>query len=143
MNYGEVTMQGIDLGIAYLLPEYKLSFDANFSFYNSTEYYNSLTKKNDPINAPKFKMNAGVNWGSPLGNIALKYRHVDKFAWSDGIWSGTIGPYDLFDLLYSVKLGDHLELNMTGQNIFDYKHKQIIGGAFMGRQIIMRLTASL
>ena len=143
MNYGEVTMQGIDLGIAYLLPEYKLSFDANFSFYNSTEYYNSLTKKNDPINAPKFKMNAGVNWGSPLGNIALKYRHVDKFAWSDGIWSGTIGPYDLFDLLYSVKLGNHLELNMTGQNIFDYKHKQIIGGAFMGRQIIMRLTASL
>ena len=143
MNYGEVTMQGIDLGLTYLFPEYQLSFDANFSFYSSTEYYNSLTKKNDPINAPKFKMNAGVNWGSPFGNIALKYRHVDRFAWSDGIWSGFIGPYDLFDLLYSVKINDYLELNLTGQNIFDYKHKQILGGAVMGRQIIMRLSASL
>ena len=35
-----------------------------------TEYYNKLTKKNDPINAPKFKMNAGVNWGSPIGDIS-------------------------------------------------------------------------
>ena len=143
MNYGEVNMQGIDLGLAYLFPEYKLAFDANFSFYSSTEYYNSLTKKNDPINAPKFKMNAGVSWGSPIGDIALKYRHVDQFEWSDGIWKGTLGPYDLFDLLYSIKLNEYLELNLTGQNIFDFKHKQILGGAVMGRQIIMRLSASL
>ena len=44
MNYGKVNMQGIDLGLAYLFPEYNLAFDVNFSFYSSTEYYNSLTK---------------------------------------------------------------------------------------------------
>ena len=143
MNYGEVNMQGIDLGLAYLFPEYNLAFDLNLSFYSSTEYYNSLTKKNDPINAPKFKMNGGVSWKSPIGNIALKYRHVNKFEWSDGIWKGTLGPYDLFDLLYSIKINDYLEINLTGQNIFDFKHKQILGGAIMGRQIIMRLSASL
>ena len=41
------------------------------------------------------------------------------------------------------KLNEYLELNLTGQNIFDFKHKQILGGAVMGRQIIMRLSASL
>ena len=71
------------------------SFDANFSFYGTTDYYNALTKKNDPINAPKFKMNASVGWESRIGGIALKYRHVDRFEWSDGIWRGFIGPYDL------------------------------------------------
>jgi iron complex outermembrane receptor protein len=143
MNYGSVNMQGIDLGLTYLFPEYRLTFDTNFSFYKSTEYYNSLTKKNDPINAPKFKMNASINWASPIGDISLKYRHVDQFVWKDGIWSGIIGPYDLFDVFYSRKLNDYLELNLTVQNIFDQVHKEMIGGANMGRQLIMRLSASL
>ena len=143
MNYGAVNMQGIDLGLTYLFPEYRLTFDTNFSFYKSTEYYNSLTKKNDPINAPKFKMNASINWASSIGNISIKYRHVDQFLWKDGIWSGMIGPYDLFDVFYSRKLNDYLELNLTIQNIFDEVHKEMIGGAKMGRQLIMRLSASL
>ena len=84
-----------------------------------------------------------TSWESPIGDMALKYRHVDQFEWSDGIWKGTLGPYDLFDLLYSIKINDYLELNLTGQNIFDFKHKQILGGPIMGRQIIMRLSASL
>ena len=32
---------------------------------------------------------------------------------------------------------------MTGLNIFDDRHKEMIGGAIMGRQIIMRLSASI
>ena len=143
MNYGEVWMQGLDFGLTYLLPEYKVSFDANFSFYGTTDYYNALTKKNDPINAPKFKMNASVGWESPIGGIALKYRHVDRFEWSDGIWRGFIGPYDLFDLHYNYNINEYIEFNLTAMNIFDLKHKEMVGGAVMGRQIIMRLSTSL
>ena len=54
-----------------------------------------------------------------------------------------IGPYDLFDVFYSRQLNDYLELNLTVQNIFDEVHKEMIGGAKMGRQLIMRLSASL
>ena len=143
MNYGNVRMEGLDIGLAYLLPEYKVSLDANFSFYGTTNYYNELTKKNDPINAPKFKMNASIGWQSPFGDIAIKYRHVERFEWKDGLWAGFIGPYDLFDLHYNYKFNEHLEFNITGLNIFDYEHKQMIGGAKMGRQIIMRLSASM
>ena len=88
-------------------------------------------------------MNASLAWDSPFGGFALKYRHVDKFVWKDGIWSGTIGPYDLFDLHYNYKINQYLELNLTGQNIFDDKHKELIGGAEMGRTIIVRLNASI
>ena len=77
LNYGKVNMQGIDIGLSYLMPEYNLIISGNFSFYSSTEYYNKLTKKNDPINAPKFKMNASISWSSEkFGNISVKYRHV-------------------------------------------------------------------
>ncbi|MBI65864.1 MAG: hypothetical protein CMG64_06195 [Candidatus Marinimicrobia bacterium] len=143
LNYGKVNMQGIDIGLSYLFPEYNFVIDGNFSFYNSTEYYNKLTKKNDPINAPKFKMNGSITWQTKYGDIGLKYRHVDRYLWKDGIWSGYIGPYDLIDLLYSYRFNENLELNLTAQNIFDDVHKELIGGAFMGRQIIIRLGASI
>ena len=143
MNYGKIWMQGIDIGLTYLFPTKKITVETNFSFYKSTDYYNELTKKNDPINAPKFKMNASIGWESPIGNIAFKYRHVDKFQWKDGLWAGMIGPYDIFDLHYNIKLNRYLELNLTGSNIFDDQHKEMAGGAKMGRQIVMRLTASI
>ena len=88
-------------------------------------------------------MNASIAWDSPIGMIALKYRHVDKYEWKDGIWSGTIGPYNLFDLHYNLKLNRYLDLNLTGMNIFNDLHKEMIGGAVMGRQIILRLTAAI
>ena len=136
-------MSGIDFGLTYFLTEYNLIFDTNFSFYSSTEYYNSLTKKNDPINAPKFKMNASMKWDSPFGSIGLSYRHVDRFLWKDGLWKGYIGPYDLVDLNYNYKINDYLEFNLTAQNIFDDRHKEMIGGAIMGRQLIIRINASM
>ena len=143
MNYGEIWTSGLDIGLTYLIPNQKITLEGNFSFYNTTSYYNVLTKKNDPINAPKFKMNASIGWQSPIGDIALKYRHVDQFEWKDGIWAGIIGPYDLFDLHYNYKINRFMEINLTAINIFNDRHKEMIGGAVMGRQIIMRLSASI
>ena len=143
MNYGEIWTQGLDFGLTYLIPNKKVTLEGNFSFYKSTNYYNALTKKNDPINAPKFKVNASFGWESPIGNIALKYRHVDRFEWKDGLWAGFIGPYDLFDLHYNYKINEFLDINLTALNIFNHEHKEMIGGAKMGRQFIMRLATSL
>ena len=143
MNYGEIWTSGLDIGLTYLIPNQKITLEGNLSLYNTTSYYNALTKKNDPINAPKFKMNASIGWQSPIGNLALKYRHVDQFEWKDGIWAGVIGPYDLFDLHYNYKINKFMEINLTGINILNDRHKEMIGGAVMGRQIIMRLTASI
>jgi len=143
LNYGEVTMAGVDVGLTYFLRQYQLTFDTNFSFYKSTEYYNSLTKKNDPINAPKFKMNATIAWSSKFGDIAIKYKHVDQYVWKDGIWSGIIGPYDLYDILYNYDLTEHVNLNITIQNIFNKVHKEMVGGPALGRQMIVRLTTSI
>jgi outer membrane receptor protein involved in Fe transport len=136
-------MAGVDVGLTYFLRQYQLTFDTNFSFYKSTEYYNSLTKKNDPINAPKFKMNATIAWSSKFGDIGIKYKHVDQYVWKDGIWSGIIGPYDLYDLLYNYDLTEHVNLNITIQNIFNKVHKEMVGGPALGRQMIVRLTTSI
>ncbi len=111
MNYGNVWMQGVDMGFTQLIPEFNLIIDGNVSWYGTTEFYNELTKKNDPINAPKWKWNASIKWDSFLGGVALNYRHVDKFKWNDGIWAGTIGPYNIIDFHYNYKISRNLELS--------------------------------
>ena len=101
-----------------------------------------LTKKNDPINAPKWKWNASIKWDSPIGGLTLNYRHVDEFIWNDGIWAGVIGPYDIYDCHYNLNLTTNLEMSISALNILDDRHKELIGGAVMGRQVIMRMTSS-
>ena len=35
------------------------------------------------------------------------------------------------------------EFNITGLNVFDDEHKEMIGGAAMGRQILLRISTSI
>ena len=141
MNYGSVWMQGVDAGFTHIFSK-DLIFDGNFSWYNSTTYYNELTKKEEPINAPKFKWNFGLKWASPYGDMALSYRHVDEFEWQDGLWAGMIGPYNLFDFHYNYTVTDNLKLSFSAMNFLNDVHREIVGGAKMGRQVIFRLTSS-
>ena len=135
-------MQGLDIGFTHFLTD-KIIIDGNIAWYNSTKYYNELTKRNDPINAPKLKYNFGFKWDSKFGGFAVNYRHVDKFEWKDGIWAGIIGPYDLVDVLYNFEINNHLSLNLSAMNIFNNMHRELVGGAKLGRQITLRLSTSL
>ncbi|MED5474877.1 MAG: TonB-dependent receptor [Candidatus Neomarinimicrobiota bacterium] len=141
LNYGTVWMQGADIAFTHIFSE-KIILNGNFSWYNTSSFFNELTRKNEPINAPKFKYNLGIKWDSDFGDFALNYRHVDRFDWKDGIWEGVIGPYDIFDLHYNYEINKNLKLSLTAQNIFNDLHKEIIGGAELGRQLIFRLTSS-
>ena len=121
----------------------RLVLDVNFTFFNSTDYYNELTKRFDPINSPKFKFNLAVSYDSKkFGTFLWKLRHVDKFDWADGTWAGTIGPYNIVDLHYNYKVTDNVKFGITAMNLFDDRHRELIGGAKMGRQVILRITTT-
>ena len=59
---------------------------------------------------------------------------------ADGTWAGEIGPYNIFDLHYSYDITKNLKFGVSASNLFNDKHRELVGGAKMGRQIIMRLT---
>jgi len=140
LNYGNVWTQGIDMAFTQIISD-EMFFNGNFSWYNTTEFYNELTRRNDPINAPKFKWNINFNYkNDDYGMLSIGYRHVDQFAWQDGIWSGEIGPYDLFDVHYKYEFNNHLSASISCLNIFNDVHREIVGGAKMGRQIVMRFS---
>jgi len=141
MNYGEVWMQGLDFGLTHFITD-KLIIDGNLSWYGTTEFYNELTRQNDPINAPEWKWNASIKWSSSFGSLICNFRHVDKFKWSDGIWAGDIGPYNILDLFYTYNITKNLDFNISALNVNNDRHKELVGGAVMGRQVVMRFTSS-
>jgi hypothetical protein len=142
LNYGEVYHSGLDLGFTYFFSE-KFIIDFNFTLFKSTDYYNELTKRYDPINSPKFKFNIAANFNTnKLGSILMKWRHVDQYEWADGTWSGLIGPYNIIDLHYNYNITPNLKFGVTGMNIFNDLHRELIGGAEMGRTVILRLTTT-
>ncbi len=51
-----------------------------------------------------------------------------------------MGTYNIVDLHINKKITYNLSSRLTGMNIFNDEHKELIGGAKMGRQVIMRLT---
>ena len=53
-----------------------------------------------------------------------------------------IGPYNLFDLHYNYTVTDNLKLSFSAMNFLNDVHREIVGGAKMGRQVIFRLTSS-
>ena len=40
------------------------------------------------------------------------------------------------------KITENLDMGVSAINILDDRHKELIGGAIMGRQIIMRMTSN-
>jgi hypothetical protein len=141
LNYGNVQMQGIDYDITYLLPEYNLFLSANLSWYGTTKYFNELTRKEDPINAPEWKWNLNAKLDTDFGDFTFSYRHVDEFEWKDGIWAGILGPYNLFDIHYNYKIVESLKFNLSAMNVLNDVHREIVGGAKIGRQVVMRISS--
>ena len=75
-------------------------------------------------------------------DLMLSFRHVQKFEWRDGIWQGFVGPYNIIDLHFNRKITNNLKFSVSALNIFDDQHREMIGGAKIGRQIILKMTSS-
>ena len=49
---------------------------------------------------------------------------------------------DIIDLFYTYHITDNLDFNLSALNLNNDLHKELVGGAIMGRQIVMRFTST-
>ena len=123
MNYGNVWMQGLDMGLTQLIPEYDLIIDGNISWYGTTEFYNILTKKNDPINAPKYKINTTMTYMPTSSmNLNISMRHIPEFDWASGVHFGTIHSYIVMDVGIGYNFDSPYDLLLNVSNINNDDH---------------------
>ena len=140
LNYGEVDVWGFDASLAIFFNR-EWNMDITYSYMGTTNFLNPLTKAEESVNAPKHKAGLKLQYSSrkrPL-TLSLNGRFVDSFDWSSGIYYGKINAYTVFDLHLGYEFNKYLKLNLTMNNLLDYRHTEIIGGPQLGRVLMFRL----
>jgi len=141
INYGAVNLWGIDASIyTFITPQ--LTADVNFSFLGKTRFWNFLTKDYDPINAPKFKINAKIAYNSDRGfHGNIGFRYIPEFEWAAGVHYGIIKEYFVIDTMVGYHFGKRYNLLLNINNLNGNFHREIVGGPKMGRHITLKLNA--
>ena len=141
ISYGRVNMWGLDASLYAFITE-RISADVNFSLLGRKGYYNKLTGNLDPINAPRFKLNAKLTYMAEKGFLGnLGFRYIPEFEWSAGVHFGTIESYLVIDGMLGYKFNERYDLLLNINNINDDVHREIIGGPKLGRHITLKLNA--
>jgi len=141
ISYGRVNMWGLDASLYAFITD-RISADVNFSLLGRKGYYNKLTGNLDPINAPRFKLNAKLTYMAEEGFLGnLGFRYIPEFEWSAGVHFGTIESYLVIDGMLGYKFNERYDLLLNINNINDDVHREIIGGPKLGRHITLKLNA--
>ncbi|MCO5230892.1 MAG: TonB-dependent receptor [Chitinophagales bacterium] len=142
-NIGDISLYGMDLGLtAFLSPD--LNIQANYSFVNKDSIevpgaqYGYVA-----LNAPKHKVNAGVNYHiKKIGlNIGTRFQWMAGFPVNSGNFTGRVKPYhdiDL-DLSWTPTFHDKLNITLSVQNLYKNEHQFFIGSPVIGSMAILRL----
>ena len=141
INYGAVSLWGMDASIyTFITPN--ISADVNFSFLGKTRFWNFLTRSYDPINAPKFKLNAKAAYTAEQGwHGNIGFRYIPEFEWAAGVHYGIIDEYLVFDTMLGYRFAEKYDLILNINNINGDVHREIIGGPKLGRHITLKLNA--
>ncbi len=144
VNYGSVTVGGVDFSLAYFFSR-NLSGEMRLSYLGKQAFDNPLTKAKDPINAPAYKLSASLSYTSPSGRwwSNLSIRHIPGFDWSAGVFFGTIDTYTVADINLGHRINDTYTLKANLNNITNDVHREIVGGAELGRQIVLSMSMNL
>ena len=119
-----------------------LSANISFSYLGKTSFYNFLTRENDPINAPEYKLNGTITYMPDLGvNWNVGMRHIPEFDWAAGVHYGTIQSYIVFDCAFGYNYNPTYGVLLNINNLNNDVHNEIIGGAALGLHYTLKLTA--
>ncbi len=144
-NFGQVDLLGADVG-AKLLVNDQISFTGSYSFVDKNIFRDLDGIADISLNAPKHKGSLAIQYRDDLAGLAaeLRGRMVDEFPVVSGAFAGTIDRYVLMDanVSYALPFFRGTEISLTGTNILNNRHRQMVGSPLLGRLVLMRVRHS-
>jgi outer membrane receptor for ferrienterochelin and colicins len=137
-NAGRVNTQGIELSLKYFLNKH-WKFDFNYTWF---DFIVKEELMEDPIlpNSPEHRVNLGAAYISDRLDVSMRYRWVDDFLWSSGIFVGRVKSYNLVDFTANYHFGNGFSLGFNISNLLNNKHYQLFGGDILRRNIVAALS---
>ena len=144
-NFGEVTINGIDLSLAYF-PNEQWSLNGNYSYVDNTLFKNVDGIADVALNAPGNKAKLGGSYAFrdlPLA-LGAQFRYVGSFRQDSGVYAGEVDSYAALDLNlgYQLPLEHDLRLGMKVSNVLDNKYRTFVGAPEIGRLLFAQLATS-
>ena len=145
-NFGEVTIRGLDLSLAYYPgADWKLS--GNYSFVDDNFFENlQLSKSEGPggsadiaLNAPQHKAKLGAAYHfAQLGlELGGQLRYTGSFPMNSGAYVGEVDSYTVMDLnlTYQLPLEQDVVLQVDASNVLDQAYRSFVGAPEVGRLV--------
>lgn len=143
-NFGDIDFFGADFNFTWFVNK-NWSFTGNYAYVSKDKFNKSDTQPHDIyLNATKNKAGFLVNYSNTGNNFSgeFRWRFVDEFPMDSGPYRGVVKEYSVYDLNMSKKLTAKTRVSLSINNLFDKKHRQLIGAPVIGRLGLVKFTQS-
>ncbi len=145
-NFGEVTIHGLDLSLAYY-PADHWRLTGSYSFVDDNFFEDLQLSRNESpgggadiaLNAPqhKAKLGAAYNFAQLGLEVGGRVRYTGAFPMHSGVYLGELDSYTVLDLnlTYQLPLEQDLVLRVDASNVLDQAYRSFVGAPEVGRLV--------
>ena len=133
-SFGAATTYGLEAAMNYAIaPGWRV--DASYTSFGHRIQDDDPAAALSP-NTPRHQWNAAAVYDSSRVSGSIRYRWVDNFFWSSGIFAGPVPSYGVTDVHALYVLGASTRLGVDVANLFDKDHYEMFGGDMLGRRAL-------
>ena len=130
-NGGHVTSQGVEAAVTgWLGSSWQYSSHYSWFFYNLND---DTARAQVHPNAPQHQAFASLGYRKPRFLADLRYRWIDGFDFSSGIFHGPVPTYNVVDFGATYRLSPHWEVGANISNLLNNQHYEEFGGDILRR----------
>ena len=137
-NFGNINLFGADIAAEFQpTPEWYVSLTASFVSDDSFDAGGLPVA----LNAPTFKTALGGGYIAMDSGFMgeLKWRYIDGFPASSGVYDGFVDSYAPLDLMAGWRFRQGVSLQLTVTNLLDESYQTFPGTPYLGRMLLARI----
>ena len=149
-NYGDLDRWGADFSFeVQLIPDGPWTIGGTYSWINKDFWPRSeLGSASDlALNSPKNLASLGVRYsdGSSEGlSVELRGRYADGYPMNSGVFIGPVESFTVLDatLAYRFPFAKSTIFSVNATNLFNNKHREVVGAPDIGRFVMTQLQVT-
>ena len=134
-NFGKAITHGLETAVSYKASD-DFSLDLSYTAfdYHIPQQWMGLTP-----NTPPQQWSVGGRYSTSRVTAGLRYRWVDNFLWSAGLFSGPVPSYGVSDVQVLYAVMPPVSIGIDIDNALNSRHYEVFGGDLLARRALVSL----
>lgn len=139
-NFGSATSEGVELAVKYALTS-QWRFQSSYTYFGF-DVAHQIPENPLLPNAPAHQAKASILYLGKRLNASARYRWINAFPWSSGIYAGPVPSYSVVDLNVNYRINRRWGVGVDAANLLDNVHYEMFGGDLLRRHALVYLEMS-